>query len=31
MLKRDGIHKGHKVDAALNMPAPTDVTSLKSF
>ena len=23
MLKKDGIHKGHKVDAVLNMPAPT--------
>ena len=31
MLQRDGIHKGHKVDAVLNMPAPSDVTSLKSF
>ena len=31
MLKKDGIHKGHKVDAVLNMPAPSDVTSLKSF
>ena len=31
MLKRNGIHKGHKVDAVLNMPAPADVTSLKSF
>ena len=30
-LKRDGIRKGHKVDAVLNIPAPTDVTSLKSF
>ena len=31
MLHRDGIHKGHKVDAVLNMPEPSDVTSLKSF
>ena len=31
MLKRDDIHKGHKVDVVLNMPAPSDATSLKSF
>ena len=31
MLQMDGIHKGHKVDAILNIPAPSDVTSLKSF
>ena len=31
MLQRDGILKGHKVDAVLNMPEPSDVTSLKSF
>ena len=31
MLQRDGIHKGQKVDAVLTMPAPSDVTSLKSF
>ena len=31
MLKRDGIHKGHKVNAVLDMPAPTDRTFLKSF
>ena len=31
MLQRDGNHKDHKMDAVLNMPAPSDVTSLKSF
>ena len=31
MLKRDGIHKGHKVDVVLNMPAPSDAPSLKSL
>ena len=31
MLKKNGIHKDQKVDAALDMPAPTDVASLKSF
>ena len=31
MLKKDGIHKGHQVHVVLNMPAPSDVTSLKSF
>ena len=30
MLQRDGIHKSHKVDAALIMPALSYVTSLKS-
>ena len=28
MLKRDGIHKGQKMDAVLNKPAPTDVTTV---
>ena len=31
MLERNGTHKGHKVDAVLNMPAPSNVTSLKCF
>lgn len=31
VLTKDGISKGHKVDAVLKMPAPTDVSSLKSF
>lgn len=31
VLKHDGIYKGHKVDAVFNMPAPKDVSALKSF
>ena len=30
-LRRNGIHKGQKVDVVLNMPAASDVNSLKSF
>jgi transposase InsO family protein len=31
ILSRDGLSKGSKVDAIINMPAPTEVSSLKSF
>ncbi|CAM1297651.1 Uncharacterised protein r2_g703 [Pycnogonum litorale] len=31
ILSKDGIAKGSKVDAILQMPPPTDVSSLKSF
>ena len=30
-LSAEGISKGSKVEAVINMPAPTDVSSLKSF
>ena len=30
-LSRDGIAKGPKVDAVINMPAPADVSGLRSF
>ena len=31
VLSTEGIAKGHKVDAVIKMPPPTDVSSLKSF
>ena len=30
-ISKDGIHKTDKIDAIINMPAPTSVTQLKSF
>lgn len=31
VISKDGISKGHKVDGVLNMPAPTDISTLRSF
>ena len=31
IISNHGIAKGHKVDAVVSMPAPTDVSSLRSF